>query len=144
MTWPPPGRRLLPREAAEILYGVGWSDLFRLATMIAVAQQESQFYCEAVGPENQDGSFDFGWLQINSAHAATFGAASVEAFRVACFDPVKSARYARKLYTIDGFRPWVAYTSGAYKKHLGTAVVGVANFAAKQLELAPIPFVKEA
>lgn len=140
------GQRLLPRDIADLLYVAGWADVLRLPVMVAVCQQESQFWTEAVGGPNPDGSFDYGFAQINSAHWQLFGYQSPDAFKQACFDPPTCAKFARKLYVSAGnkFTPWVAFTSGAYEKYLGNAVVGVANMAAARIALSPVPFVKAA
>jgi hypothetical protein len=139
------GRRLLPREVARILYEAHWTDLHKLTVMIAITQQESEFYSEAVGPENEDGSHDLGIFQVNDSHAAEFKMDAV-AFRSACFDPTAAARIARVLYVEAGysFRPWVAFASGDYKKYLGTALIGVANYSAELHGLEPVPYVRQA
>lgn len=140
------GQRLLPRDAADLLYVAGWADVLRLPVMVAVCQQESQFWTEAIGGPNPDGTYDYGFAQINSTHWQKFGYSSQQVFKDACFDPPTCARFARKLYVDAGnkFTPWVAYTSGAYQQFLGNAVIGVANMSAARLALFPVPFVKAA
>lgn len=92
------GRRLLPREAAKLLYLNGWVNVLKLVEALATMKQESQFYSEAIGGPNANGSLDFGWCQINSGHHSDFGYSDVDAFKQACFRPETCAEFARSLY----------------------------------------------
>ncbi len=114
------GRELLPREVAKLCYEARWTDVEKLITVVAIVYAESAGYTEAVGGPNPDGSYDSGLFQLNSIHGVP---------KADAFDPVKAAAFARKLYVNAGysFRPWAAYTNGAYKRHLVRAVNGVCN-----------------
>ena len=100
----------------EIAGAVKWAGFRgeRAVTAIAVALAESGGRLDAVNV-NTDGSKDRGLWQINSkAHP---GVSDDCAFRIHCA--------TRQAWLISGmgrsFNPWVAYKSGAYRKHLPRA-----------------------
>lgn len=97
-------------RVAQIARGAGFRGA-RLVTSLAVAKAESGWRENAVNRSNSDGSTDRGLWQINSIHGAR-----------STFDPEGNARAA---YAISSrgrnWRPWVAYSSGAYRQHLSAA-----------------------
>lgn len=137
------GKRLLPRDVHALLHKNGWQEPLNMCRMVATVQAESQFWTEAVGVVNQDGSQDFGIFQLNDKHWPTF-ATTPDEYVAKCFDPAQAARIARKLWAADqaaggsGFRPWAAYTSGAYTVYLPTACRALTNYAAIALIGEPI------
>jgi hypothetical protein len=118
------GRRLGGQEAARLLHDAGFHDR-NLVVMLAVADAEADRYTEATH-ENDDGSIDRGWLQINSVWV-TNGVISEQD----CFDPAKSAAFAYQLFLRrnKNFSAWAAYTSGRWEeaRHLRVATRGFAN-----------------
>lgn len=111
-----------------------------LATAIAVALAESGGDNEAHNTTGRDNSY--GLWQINMygnlgpARRTQFGLSTYEEL----FDPLTNARAA---FAISGggtnWRPWSAYTSGAYRKHLPAAEAGIPD--RKDLgELVTTPF----
>jgi uncharacterized protein YegP (UPF0339 family) len=135
------GRRLPPREMAALMHSVGWSDYEKLLTGVAVMLAESEGYAEAVGPVNADGTQDYGWMQLNSAHR---GSMSLEAWIELAFDPVRAVKVGRDLYVRAGysFRPWYAYANGTWEKYTRPkrATLGVANMTAEARGWVPVPY----
>ncbi len=74
-------------------------------TAIAVFRAESGLRCNAVSR-----TYDYGVAQINAVHQWRF--------RGDMFDCAENLRVAYQIYQEQGFRPWVAYTNGAYLKYL--------------------------
>jgi hypothetical protein len=124
------GVPILPRDGARYLHDAGWKDL-KLVVMLAVAGAESSLYSEATHV-NEDGTTDWGWLQLNSGHPSLT--------RDVAFDPAQAAVYGYGLYRSASysFRPWVAYTSGAYQRWIDTAIRGVANYQRGLYGLKPV------
>lgn len=118
------GTQLKPRDVAAIAYTAGWHDIKLLATSIAVCSAESSRYTEAINTENPDGSIDYGLWQINSTHfGQTIAGHLVN--EAACYDPPTCAKIAHALQRDQGWRPWAAYTSGAYLDQLPGALNGI-------------------
>lgn len=101
--------QLTREQAHTALTSAGWSgDL--LDTMTAIGAQESTLKVDQVGGPNRNGTYDYGWLQINSAKG-------YDKNRLLS-DPVYNAQCALAIYKTQGLNAWVAYTSGDYKKYL--------------------------
>lgn len=80
-------------------------------TALAVAKAESGMKCDAIGVNTND-SVDAGLWQINvPSHKNNIPVADM-------FDCYKSTDYAYKLFTEQGFNPWVAYWTGKYLANL--------------------------
>jgi hypothetical protein len=73
---------------------------------IALANAESGFNCDAVSPTN-----DHGLFQINAVHFWRFKGKSQ-------YDCQANIDVAYEIFTEQGFNPWSAYKSGAYKRFL--------------------------
>lgn len=137
------GVQLPPRDAHALIYRHGWREPLNMVRLIATLIQESQLYTKAVGQVNPDGSQDFGLFQLNDGHWERF-AATRDAYVERAFDPEDAAFIARQLWADDqraggsGFRPWAAFTTGAYKKNLPVACTSLANYAAVQLIGQPV------
>jgi hypothetical protein len=114
------GTRIYPRDAVRHVRDAGWRDE-KVHLMVAVGGAESSMYSEAVHA-NDDGTEDWGWLQLNSGHAGLT--------KELAFDPAQAAVFAYGLYKSSGysFRPWVVWKTGAYKDWLPTALHGVENY----------------
>lgn len=79
-----------------------------LAAAVALAESGGN---PAARNTNRDGSTDRGLWQINSIHG-----------RLSTFDPMGNARAAVRISSAGrNWRPWVAYTGGAYKRFLTTS-----------------------
>jgi hypothetical protein len=106
------GQKLSGRQIAALWTGAG-GDPDAVDTAVAVALAESGGYTLAEN-HNTNGSTDRGVWQINSVHGA-----------LSTFDPAGNARAA---VSISGngrnWSPWVTYTNGAYRQHLGQAGTG--------------------
>lgn len=137
------GIRMLPRDVHALIYKHGWTEPLNMCRMVATLQAESQFWTEAVGVVNQDGTQDFGLFQLNSGHWSRW-ASSPDEFVLLAFEPARAASVARQLWSSDkqaggdGFRPWAAHESGAYEVYVSTACRALTNFAAVQLLGEPI------
>lgn len=137
------GTRMLPRHVCDLLYRHKWLEPLNLVRMVATVQAESQFWTEAVGTVNRNGTQDFGLFQLNSGHATEY-AGSFDGFVELAFDPERAAVVARDLFDKnkqaggDGFSPWAAYASGAYTPNLATACRALCNFAAERFGLDPL------
>ena len=132
------GDRLLPRDVVALLYGAGWKEPVNLVKMAATADAESDRFSAAVGSVNQDGSQDWGFLQLNNYHWRDF-AATEEDFYQLCIDPPRASVAARTLFDKakkqggTGFEPWFAYGTQRYLDRLPAADMGLRNFVAVQL-----------
>lgn len=91
-----------------------------LVVAVAVAGAESGWNPGATN-SNTNGSTDYGMWQINSVHATLLASGDWR-------DPYQNAAMAKRVYDDAlGWGPWVAYTSGAYAKHLPAARGAVAG-----------------
>jgi hypothetical protein len=106
------------------MHDAGWSDVVNLMKMLATAYAEAELYTEAYHV-NDDGTTDWGYLQLNDGGLT--GQALAD-FKAMAFDPVRATAHARKLFSPRGFQPWVAYNTGAWKKYIPQASLGVCNF----------------
>lgn len=81
-----------------------------LVNAVAVMTAESARYPDAfhenIGPDGTVESIDRGLFQINSLHGPD-----------STFNILDNALYAHKLYKANGFTPWAAFNSGAYKRN---------------------------
>ena len=77
--------------------------------MYAIAKAESSLRSEAINI-NKNGTIDRGIFQINSVHK--------DLPNEKAFNWIENTKYAIKMMKRQGYRPWVAYNSGAYIKHL--------------------------
>jgi hypothetical protein len=75
---------------------------------IAIAKAESGLRAEAVN-ENSNGTRDAGLFQVNDIHGH-----SIEER----LDLENNVKIARAIYEKSGWYPWVAYTTGEYKKFM--------------------------
>jgi hypothetical protein len=146
------GDRLQGWQAAQRLYAAGFTDAKALATALAVMAMESGYYLKAWhhnivrdGDGNivrdANGAFtvmstDLGFVQRNVPHSpfvkltddesgAFVDNLFLEHPELARGD--SSAKIAHSLYEQRGWQPWVAYSSGNYKKALADSCVAVAN-----------------
>lgn len=88
-----------------------------LQTIVAIAQAESGLNTTALNASNADGSHDRGILQINNRAHPNVGDACA-------FDPTCAFQAGYQISSQGtNFNPWVTYTSGAYKKYMGTTPV---------------------
>lgn len=117
------GYQMKPRKVARLMNDAGWTDVENLMKMIATAQAESDLYTEA-WHENDNGTTDWGYLQLNDGGKT---GTELEEFKAMAFDPVEATAYARKMFVQRKFQPWVAYNSGAWKKFIGSASLGICN-----------------
>lgn len=101
------GRNATP---ADWLKQAGWPSNL-IPTMVAIGGAESGWNVSAVSPENDNGTKDFGWLQVNSVHGA-------DEARLTS-DPVYTARVAYQIYKEQGLGAWSTYNNGAYKSFMG-------------------------
>lgn len=93
----------------EALWIQAGGDRASAPIMAAIALAESSGNPAAVN-HNNDGSTDRGLWQINSVHGS-----------LSTFDPMANAKAAVKIKSTQGLSAWVTYTSGAYRKFLGSA-----------------------
>ncbi len=110
-----------PLQAAAALKLAGWPD-DQLVTGVAVGEGESGLDASV---ENEIGAA--GWLQVlRSAHPDLFSALPSKS---AWMDPVTDAKMALSVYNQAGhsWRPWQAYTNGAYSDHLADAQKAVSQ-----------------
>lgn len=79
---------------------------------LAVSQAENGTrQCDRFGV-NTNKTIDAGIFQINSTHLK-------KGWKLAdLLDCHKNVDYAKQIFDAQGFRPWVAYTNGSYKKFL--------------------------
>lgn len=82
-----------------------------IAASIALAESSGNPSAEH---HNTNGSTDYGLWQINSVHAGSYGQPN------SWLNPQTNAKVAYSLFKSQGFRPWVTYNSGAYKRYLPT------------------------
>jgi hypothetical protein len=94
-----------------------------LVLAVAIAGAESGWRPGAVN-RNANGSTDHGLWQVNSVHATILASGDWA-------DPYDNAVMARRVWAQAGsWRPWVAFTSGAYVRHLSAAREAVRGGAA--------------
>lgn len=107
--------RLSPAQIGSAMRRAGWPEA-AIPVGIAVAMAESGGNPNATN-KNRNGSTDYGLFQINSIHGSLVVGKNWS-------DPVENARMALKLYKDSGWKPWVAYNSGSYRKNLDAAAKG--------------------
>lgn len=91
-------------EALWVQYG---GDPSQAHVAAAVATAESGRRPAAVNASNSNGSVDRGLFQMNSIHGGC-----------STFDLAENVRCAVELQRSGGWRHWVAYQTGAYRKYL--------------------------
>lgn len=112
-----PSGKLTPNQMRGYLYAAGFRGR-DLDVAVAVGMAESGGKVRAKN-RNSDGSVDRGFMQINSVHGA-----------MSTMDPTKNARSAKKLHSRrGGFADWVAFNSGAHRKHMGNVGSGSGSLA---------------
>ena len=118
------GEQIGASRGARYFHDAGFRDR-NVIVMLAIADAESDRF-ERAEHQNDDGTIDRGWVQINSQFVDT-GLITVED----CFDAAASARFAYSLFQRRdrSFTAWAAYTSGRWEeeRHLLTATRGLAN-----------------
>lgn len=148
ITWDLAGTELHPYQASGYLYDAGFHDRNENAIGCAVMYAESGWYLEAwhinQGPNSVAGetldvaSIDLGWIQRNVEPPGTVELAwtkeAVADFVAGMFTthpdlakPRKSAEAARQLFEARQWQPWVAFSSGAYKRYLNLACLAAGN-----------------
>lgn len=111
---------LSAREVAALIKQAGFPTADQ-ATMVAISHAESSFRTDARGGPNKNGTYDYGLLQINSAHNYDTGRLTSDAaYNVAC---------GKKIYDSQGLRAWSTYNSGSYQKWMNEARQAVAQAA---------------
>ncbi len=89
--------------AYAAIRAAGFSDV-RTAMQVAYAESG---WDQSARNTNRNGSVDYGLFQINSVHKPS------EAVKT---NIVANAAFARSLQAKQGWKPWVAYTSGSYSR----------------------------
>lgn len=84
-------------------------------TMWAIAQAESSGKQFAVG-QNDNGSLDGGWLQVNTIHRRK--GETKQSFIDRMHDLEENIKEARKVYDKQGLAAWVTYNSGKYLRYI--------------------------
>lgn len=84
-------------------------------TMWAIAQAESSGKQFAVG-QNDNGSLDGGWLQVNSIHKKK--TETKQEFINRVHDLEENIKEARKVYDKQGLKAWVTYNNKKYLTYL--------------------------
>jgi hypothetical protein len=89
-------------------------------TARAVAMQESSLNPRAINEDNPD---VIGTYQIDvNAHAKYIPGKTKQDKIDWLMDPANNIKFAKQLYDAQGWQPWEAYTSGAYKKYMDMSV----------------------
>ncbi len=100
----------------------GSANVANLAAAVALAESGGN---PAASNKNSNGTIDRGLWQINSVHG-----------KLSTFDKQANARAAVKISSGGkNWRPWVAYTTGAYKKFLGGSGVAAGGDAPSASEV---------
>jgi hypothetical protein len=103
----------------------------RVALAIQLAEN-AQGNCE-VYHYNSNGTLDWGFFQINSVHLTRRGLNLRD-----LLDCKANIDFAYQLFREEGFEPWVAYVSGAYRRYLfGHAVEKALSIAADRTSIGP-------
>jgi hypothetical protein len=69
--------------------------------------------CEIYHYNSSDGTLDWGYFQINTAHLKRRGLNLRD-----LLDCKANIDFAYQLYRVEGFTPWTTYTSGEYRRYL--------------------------
>lgn len=101
------GSGALTYEGVRDLWIAAGGDPAQANVAAAVATAESGRRPSAVNGSNSDGSIDRGLFQMNSIHGGC-----------STFDLAENVRCAVELQRSGGWRHWVAYQTGAYRKFL--------------------------
>jgi hypothetical protein len=139
---------ILARDAARLLFDEGWVNVENLTKMLCTVIAESSLYVNAWQwndpAKGGDGSTDVGLFQLNDGNkggnpptvvdgkpvpspGGSKSLADRQRFYAIALDPKQATGYARALYVVRQFQPWVAYNSGAWKKHGPTATYAIRN-----------------
>lgn len=94
---------------ADWLRQGGWPSNL-IPVMVAIGGAESRWRINATH-KNDNGTTDYGWLQVNSVHG--YDSAKLTT------DPVYTARAAYSIYKSQGLAAWSTYNNGAYKGFMG-------------------------
>lgn len=109
---------LTANQIAGLVKAAGWSGETGVIA-VAVALQESS------GNTSIRNACCTGLFQIHKVHAGINGTSKNEAeFRNQLENPVTNVTIAKTIYDKEGWDPWEAYTSGAYRKHMTAARAG--------------------
>lgn len=111
------GRRIPPREVAQILRKVGFP-AHVVPEMVCTAKYESSFY-ERASNRNSNGSVDRGLFQINSIHLGRAGCPK-RGNAGALYNATTNAKCALQVYRSQGLNAWYGYqahraTCNAYR-----------------------------
>ena len=98
-------------DVANYLKKAGFSSS-EVPTMVCISKYESSFNCDATN-KNNDGSTDYGLMQINSYYWCSGDATSkYNECGTSCsslFDCQKNANCARTVYKQQGYTAWYGY-----------------------------------
>jgi hypothetical protein len=155
VTWDLGGWRLYPRQKAQYAYAGGFTNVKLQQEALATFDGESGGYLKAWHinvRRNEDGtifreddgrltakSVDLGWIQKNidlgnkllaDSEAADFIEEVFTQGHPELARPLFSATLAYRMYLERGWDPWYAYSNGGYKRHLGSAALGIGNWLA--------------
>lgn len=87
-----------------------------IKTVYAIAQAESSGRQVAINKNNNNGSWDCGYLQANTIHRN-----KNETYQDFCNRQMQleeNIKTAKNVYDKQGLKAWVQYNNGEYKKHL--------------------------
>ncbi len=121
MPSPITGTQLSIDQVANLAFNAGVRTQTALATSIAICDVESGFRSDAVGGPNQDGSYDYGLWQINSAAHPQYSKAQM-------FDPTQNA--AAMYYVSSSgtnWSAWTSYANGNYQQYMANALSAAQN-----------------
>jgi hypothetical protein len=108
------------QHISQVLADAGFTGQdIKIGTAVALAESGGD---TRVTHKNHDGSTDVGLMQDNSVHAGEAGSPrDLAGFIKWAQDPHNNAVLAHSIWAAAGgsWAPWVTYTTGAYKKHLG-------------------------
>jgi hypothetical protein len=106
------GTRLTIEQALALCSVMGWTGT-NLTTAVAVMTGESGRYTKAwhdnLAPDGSIMSTDRGLFQVNDA-------AHPNLSDLDAYNGVENTRYSHKLWVSQGFGPWAAFNSGAWRK----------------------------
>jgi Lysozyme like domain len=107
--------QLSKNESLNILLKDYFKDCKTARTMYAIAQAESNGKQFAVG-QNDNGSLDGGWLQVNTVHKHKWE--TNEQFITRMHNLEENIKEAKKVLDREGYNAWTTYKSGKYLHYL--------------------------
>ncbi len=106
---------LSKNQELNVLLKKYFKDCKLARTIYAIAQAESNGKQFAVG-QNDNGTMDGGWLQVNSVHRNA-GETQI-AFINRMHNLEQNIALAKLVYDKQGLKAWVTYNTGKYKQYL--------------------------